>query len=639
MQHKVCRAALILAAWVVAGCTSDSSGPGVALEAGPPVPDRGPDDRGNVPVPDGGAADTMPHKPTLLVLHTNDMHDHLMGWSPNADYTPGVTGDDNTVGGFARLAATIEAQRAAAGKATEVLLLDGGDFSMGTLFTWLGANHAPALTLMDQLGYDATVLGNHEFEWGPQVLAQRIQAARNAGVKVEILSSNITFSAGDSGDDALEALMASGAIKRKLVKTLGSGLKVGLFGLMGEAAADVALDKDPVTFADPVATAKQLVTELRNVDKVDMVICLSHSGIDPAGDGEDADLAAAVPGIDVIISGHTHDTLPQPAVVGPSGTRIVQTGKFGANLGRLEFVYDRAMTLGMVTYELLPLDDSSKGSPSVQQAIDGHITKIDKMLMPDLAYRMVVGETAFDLTKPPFQETLLGNLVSDAYRMTVNKLQPAAPADVAIASAGHIRDELIRGKTGQIWFADLYRVLPLGFGPDGKAGYPLVSYYLKGKEIKTWMEILYLAEHVMDSKSMYFQVSGIDVVYDTSWVIPLFSVESVVLTSSPGAPEIKDSNSCFKVVSSLAIAEELSRAKSYSFGIMKIEPKLKDCSTKITDLKQQIVDAAPGQPGVQELKCWRALTDYVSSFPDTDADAIPNIPSSYGTLQGRIVAK
>lgn len=639
MLYQGCRAALIVAAWVMAGCASDSSGPGTSFEIGPPTPDLPSGDRGSSPVPDSGAPDTMPHKPTLLVLHTNDLHEHLMGWSPNADYTPSVTGDDSTVGGFARLAAAVEAERAAAGKATSVLLLDGGDFSMGTLFTWLGPTDAPTLSLMDKLGYDAVVLGNHEFEWGLDLLAQRIQAARKAGVKVEILASNITFSASDGRDDALEALMASGAIKRKLVKTLGNGVKVGLFGLMGEAAADVALDKDPVTFADTATTAKQLVNELRKIDKVDVVICLSHSGIDPAGEGEDADLAKAVPGIDLIISGHTHDALSQPAVVGTSGTRIVQTGKFGANLGRLAYVYDTAMVLGMVTYDLLPLDDATKGSASIQQIVDGQITKIDGLLKPDLAYRMVMAETTFDLTKPSFQEATLGNLVADAYRMTVNSLQPAEPADLAIASAGHIRDELIKGKTGQIWFSDLYRALPLGIGPDGKPGYPLVSYYLRGKEIKTWMEMLYLAEEVIGSKSMYFQVSGINVVYDTSWVIPLFSVESVKLTSAPGAPEIKDSNSCYNVVSSLAIAEELSRAKSYSFGILKIEPKLKDCSTKITDLKQRIVDAAPGQAGLQELKCWRALTSYVSGFPDTDADVIPNIPSSYATVQGRIVAK
>jgi 2',3'-cyclic-nucleotide 2'-phosphodiesterase (5'-nucleotidase family) len=345
-----------------------------------------------------------------------------------------------------------------------------------------------------------------------------------------------------------------------------------------------------------------------------------------------------VPGIDVIISGHTHDKLPQPIQVGK--TYIVQTGCYGMALGRMELTFDAAKTLGRVDYRLIALDDAIPGDSAVQKVIDGKIGKIDTLLKPDLSYDKVVAETAFDLTKAPFKETNLGNLISDAYRMTVNKLQPTEPADLAVASSGHIRDEVLRGKTGKIWFADLYRALPLGMGPDNKPGYPLVTYYLKGKEIELWMEMLYLSEKIIGSKSMYFQVSGIQVEYDSSGiVVPLFSVDSVKLTSASGAPEIKDSNTCFKVVSSLAIAKELSRAKEYTFGIWKIDPKLEDCSTKITDLTQRIVDADPAQPGLQELKGWQALTLHVSGFPDADADGIPDIPAAYSTLQNRIVAK
>lgn len=646
--------ALLAVALVGWGCSYDTSGPDVGFLGDGPTSDRAVElGLDLTSTPDSAPPDTVPPKPTLIILHTNDLHEHLMGWSPNADYTPHATGDDQTVGGFARLASAIHAERAAAAWGASVLLLDGGDWSMGTLFTWLGATDAPVLTLMEKMGYDAVVLGNHEFEWGPSVLAQRINTAIQAGVKVNILSSNIEFSdePADTGDDALKQLQTTGVIKKLKVLTLSNGLKVGLFGLMGKAAADVALDKDPVAFSTPPAVpnpldppervklARQLVKELRTVDKVDVVIALSHSGIDPAGEGEDADLAKAVPGIDVIISGHTHDQLPQPIQVGK--TYIVQTGKFGMALGRMELTFDAAKTLGRVDYRLIPLDDTIPGDAAVQKIIDGHIATIDTLLKPDLAYKQVVAETAFDLTKAPFQETRLGNLISDAYRMTVNKLQPTEPADLAVASSGHIRDEVLKGKTGKIWFADLYRALPLGMGPDNKPGYPLVTYYLKGKEIKTWMEMLYLSEKIAGSKSMFFEVSGIQVEYDKSGliVVPLFTVDSVKLTSAPGAPEIKDSNGCYKVVSSLAIAKELTRAKEYTFGIWKIEPKLKDCSTTITDLTQRIVDAEPGQPGLQELKGWQALTQHVSGFPDTDANGIPNIPASYATLQSRIIAK
>lgn len=635
-------ATLLVVALVGIGCTYDTSGPepDTAIPGDGPLSDRAVDlDLDDQTTPDSVLPpDTVAAKPTLIILHTNDLHEHLMGWSPNADYTPNTTGDDQTVGGFARLASVIHAERAAAPWGASVLLLDGGDWSMGTLFTWLGATDAPVLTLMDKMGYDAVVLGNHEFEWGPAVLAQRLNAAIKAGVKVDILSSNIEFSATDSHDDTLEQLHTTGVIKKMKVLTLSNGLKVGLFGLMGKSATDVALDKDPVTFGKQIETAKQLVKELRTVDKVDLVIALSHSGIDPAGKGEDAELAKAVPGIDVIISGHTHEKLLQPIQVGK--TQIVQTGKYAKYLGRMELTFDAAKTLGRVDYRLIPLDDTIPGDAAVQKIIDGQIAKIDTMLKPGLAYDKVVGETAFDLTKAPFQETILGNVISDAYRLTVNKLQPAEPADLAVASSGHIRDEVLEGKTGKIWFADLYRAMPLGMGPDNKPGYPLVTYYLEGKKIELWMEMLYLAEY-FGSKSMYFEVSGIQVDYDKPGLIPkpLLAVNSIKLTSAPGAPEIQDSNACYKVVSSLAIAKELSRAKQYTFGLFKIEPKLKDCSTKITDLVQHIVDADPSQPGLQELKGWQALTQHVSGFPDTDADGIPDIPASYSKLQNRIIAK
>jgi 5'-nucleotidase len=606
--------------------TTDGSVPDLVA-----VPDALQDDLVMV-TPDGPAHD-VPIDPRVIILHTNDLHEHLMGWSPNSDYTPLVTNNDQTKGGFARLAAAIEAQRAAAGHAP-VLLLDGGDFTMGTLFTWLGATDAPTLSLMDQMGYDAVTLGNHEFEWGPEVLASRLTAAKSSGIKLQILASNIKFDPTASGDDGLEQHWASGTIKPKFVTTLKNGRKVGIFGLMGKNAASVALGAAPVTWTDPVTAAQQMVTELRTVDQVDLVICLSHSGINDSGTGADANLAGAVPGIDVIISGHTHDTLAQPAVVGT--TLIVQTGKFAKALGRLELSF-QGDTVSGSDYTLFYIGDAINGDTAIQGVIDGYIGKVDSMLSPDFFFKQVIAETAFDLTEPDLQETILGNLVTDAFRTAVDELSPTTPVDVAIESSGMIRDEVLKGNSGTIWFSDLYRVLPLGHGPDGKAGYPLVAYYLTGKEIKTWMEMLPLAANLVQKSSIFFQVSGIQVTYKKLG-LPFNSVSSVQLLGPSGPVQIKDSTSCYKVVSTEVIAEQLAQAKDLSLGLFKIEPKLADCSTKVSDLSTLIVDRDPGTPGIQELKAWRALVDGFSKFPDIDSDGIPDVPASYATLQGRIVA-
>lgn len=385
------------------GCSDDPN----------PIPDK--DSGADIMVAAEAGADMsadmeVPPK-KLIILHTNDMHDHLMGGLPNADYTPETTEDDDTIGGFARLATLIKNERAAAGD-TPVLLLDGGDFSMGSIFSLLNTTSAPILTLMQMVGYDGIVLGNHEFDWTPKGLAGALTAAATGGFTVPVLLSNIVFDDTDPGDDELKAVADAGGIVKKVVKELPGGLKVGFFGLIGEDAVSVAPNAAPITFADATETAKEMIKELREVDKVDLVICISHSGIDEAGEGEDKKLAAAAPGIDVIISGHTHDATPQ--VITEGQTLIVQSGRYAVNLGKLELnIADGAVT--SEGYALLPVDDTVQGDADVQAAIDGMISALDTMLAPsELAFDKVVAETSFDLSFPSFQETILGNLVTDA---------------------------------------------------------------------------------------------------------------------------------------------------------------------------------------------------------------------------------
>ena len=141
---------------------------------------------------------------------------------------------------------------------------------------------------------------------------------------------------------------------------------MGIFGLLGSEAASVTPQAAPLTF-DPIATAAtRMVADLRNNDKVDLVIALSHSGIYSNGTGEDAVLAQAVPGIDVIVSGHTHDALTQPKQVG--STWIVTAGKYGENLGNLQLTVTKGAKAGRSgdgragrAYMLQPMDDTVPG--------------------------------------------------------------------------------------------------------------------------------------------------------------------------------------------------------------------------------------------------------------------------------------
>ena len=344
----------------------------------------------------GGGSGGQATPPKILILHTNDLHSHLMGHGPEADYTPASVNNDSTVGGLARLATAIGRERAAAGT-TPVLLLDAGDFLMGTPFEALGVTASAELVEMGALGYDAITLGNHEFDWSARGLAGIIAAAAKSGFSVPILATNMQYHPGDAGDDDLEKLEIAGFIQRKTIKTLSNGLRVGIFGMLGKGAAQVATSA-PITFADQLTTARAMVDQLRKVDKVDLVILLSHAGTDASGNGEDADLAQALSangqaGIDVIVSGHTHVALSKPVQVG--NTIIVQAGEYGGNLGRLEVQVDTSASapVSVREYRLIKIDDSIPGDAAIQARVEGYINAINALIAP-FSYRATVSTTA-----------------------------------------------------------------------------------------------------------------------------------------------------------------------------------------------------------------------------------------------------
>jgi 5'-nucleotidase len=595
---------------------------------------------GSADVSDGGGSDTEagPVAEHFVILHSNDLHSYLQGHSPETDYTPVTPNDDATIGGFSRLATivgTAKASAQAAGKS--VLLLDAGDFMMGTLFSWLGTSQAAELKLMDALGYDATTIGNHELDWTPNGLAAILLAATNANVKVPLVASNMKFDATSTADDALEAFKDPGPIKTKLVKTVGH-LKVGIFGLLGKDAAAVTPTAKPLTFEDIATAAARVTMDLRQNDKVDVVIALSHSGIGANGMGEDQVLATMVPDIDVIVSGHTHEILAAPAKVGK--TLIVTAGAYGEHLGQLELSATPGTPgVTLEKYTLLDVDDKTTGDVTTQAGIDAYIGGLDTALAAGgFGYKKVIAETSFDLTRASGESTI-GDVVTDAYRAVTASLQPTAPPAIAVEANGNIRTLVAKGKTGKIWFADLFRVVPLGIGLDGKPGFPLVTYYLNGKDLRAGFELGAAAGVV--SNDYFLQTSGLKVTYDMTK--PVFQrVAALALVPGAGAPQTIDPTSttqCYKVVSTYFVASLLGTVSAATGGALSVTAKESDCATAVTDLSTHLVDASPATAGTQELKQWQAVTSFFGGLPDTDTNAIPNVPAVYGALQGRIVTQ
>ncbi len=588
----------------------------------------------------GGEAPPAPQK--LVILHTNDLHSHLMGAAPEADYTPATAGDDTTLGGMARLATAVASARsAAAASKTPVLLLDAGDFMMGSLFELVAPKVAAELTMMQALGYDATTIGNHELDWGPAGLAAILQAAAASGVKIPIVASNMTFNSTDPGDDSLQELATAGTIQTKLVKMVGT-LKVGFFGLLGEEAAEVTPQAAPLTFEKIADAARRMVAELRQTDQVDLVIALSHSGILSDGTGEDAVLAHAVTGIDVIISGHSHDILTKPKQI--DQTLIVTAGNYGWYLGNLQLSVTKGAnpgdpaTVTMDGYDLVTIDDHIAGDAATQTAVDGYIADVDQALSGTaLSYKRVVGETSVDLPFPTFAEAPVGNLVTDAYREVSAALEADAPPVIGIEGNGQIRADIVKGKTGLIWWADLFRVVPDGIGPDQNPGYPLVTFYLNARDLLSGLE--FDAASDVLANDFFLQVSGLTLTYDMTK--PAFTrVTGAALTTSTGTQPLdpSDTVTCYKVVTTNFVGGLLNTVSAATGGQLEVVPKAADCATVI-DPTINFVDADPSADGVQELKDWQALLQFVSGFPDTNGNGIPDVPASYGTTQGRIVAQ
>jgi 5'-nucleotidase len=317
-------------------------------------------------------------KQTFTILHTNDLHSNLIGMAPAADYSPFELNNDTTRGGYARLATLIKQRKAANQALGPVLILDGGDYSMGTAFAAAIRETGSELQLMFRMGYDATTFGNHEFDLGPDGTAQAIAVAAKAGRLPAMVVSNTTFEGNDATLAGLQKLAKDGVLRRYTVIKRG-GLRFGIFGVLGKEAQFYTGGAAPAKFTDPIETAREMVKILRETEKVDVVIALSHGGVTKGADGrffdgEDVQLPRAVPGIDVVIGSHSHTELHEAIIVNDR-TPVVQTGKYGQNLGELVISID-GDKLTVESYKLLPVDDTIAGD----RAIAAEIEKVKKIV-------------------------------------------------------------------------------------------------------------------------------------------------------------------------------------------------------------------------------------------------------------------
>tara|TARA_R110002012_G_scaffold187203_1_gene354100 strand:- start:21051 stop:21968 length:918 start_codon:yes stop_codon:yes gene_type:complete len=257
----------------------------------------------------------------ITILHTNDVHSHIDPFGPEDGRNPNK-------GGVARRASLIDAIRQ---ENPNTLLLDAGDIFQGTpYFNYYGGELE--FKLMSKLKYDAATIGNHDFDNGINGLYAQLPHA-----EFQFLSANYDFS-----NTIMDGFVKPYKVFNK------NGIKIGVFGLGIELAGLVDKNMYKETkYLDPIEASQQMTRVLKENEKCDLVICLSHLGYYYKNNPEkisDLSLAAKTKDIDLIIGGHTHTFLPKPTVVKNSlGKNILvnQVGCYGINLGKIDFYFDK----------------------------------------------------------------------------------------------------------------------------------------------------------------------------------------------------------------------------------------------------------------------------------------------------------
>ena len=419
----------------------------------------------------------------LTILHTNDIHAHLAAFD---DFGAFCDQEKDAAGkcqaGVARLATAIARERAKGGN---ILLLDAGDQFQGTLFFTKYKGEALAF-FMNRLGYDATTLGNHEFDDGQATLANFIRA-----LKFPMTAANF---------EAEASSVLHGLVVPYIVREIG-GRKVGIIGVAQVKTPQMSSPGPGVRFSAPGEAVKKVASELRK-QGVDILIALSHAGL--SGDKK---LAEKVPDLDVIVGGHSHVLLangvseavgPSPYLVEhPDGgkTLIVTAGYWGRYLGDLHATFDAA---GRVTaYEGNPirLDGAVPEDPATR-------AEVERFAKPLAAFR----ETVVSHAPAPIgaamcrqEECVAGDLMAEALLAAGRRYN----ATMAVANGGGIRAGIA---PGNITLGDVLTAFPF---PN-----TLTVVTLTGADIKAALEHGVGNVGLTDGTGRFLQVAGLRYAYN-----------------------------------------------------------------------------------------------------------------------------
>ena len=547
------------------------------------------------------------------VMFTHDTHSHL------DSFTTKVDGELQEVGGFARIKTLINEQKK---ENPNTLILDGGDFSMGTLIQTVYDTQAAELRMLGYLGYDVTTLGNHEFDYRSKGLANMLKVAKASGETIpDLVVCNVDWDgmkkAGLSkGQKQIQSGFETYGVKDYVVIQKGD-TKIAVTGAFGQDSLKCAPTCE-LMFKDPVEAAKDTVEKIKKNEEVDMIVCVSHCGTwEDENKSEDELLAKNVKDIDLIISGHTHSELKEP--IQHENTYIVSCGEYGRNIGSLSMKQNSEGRWDLSSYELIPVSENIQPDEKTQNRIDELMDTVDTNYLADFGYTRdcVLAQNdiefnSLDELYSKHEESNLGQIIADSFAYAADSV------DVAVVPSGTIRDTYTKG---DITVEDVYNSFSLGIGKDGIAGYPLISTYLTGEELKLAAEVDASVSDFMTTARLY--CSGLNFTYNPNRMI-LNKVTDCYLTKDDQRIEIQD-NQLYHVVTDLYTGQMLGSVNKMSYGLLSLEPKDKD-GNPIENLENHII-----KEDGKELKAWDAIARYMCSFDDTDGDGISNVSKYYAS--------
>ena len=538
-----------------------------------------------------------------VILFTHDLHSHLL---------PAEKEEGGEYGGYARLMTVINAQRK---KYPDAILVDGGDFSMGSLFQTAYPTSAIELRMMGAMGFDATTFGNHEFDYLSEGLASMLNAAVASGEPVPvILDSNflppLEGQEGYTEDSALvwDALENYG-VKDYIILERG-GIYYVLFGIFGYDAKDCAPNSGMV-LEDPAAVAQEVVdaataecVETYGVEPI--VIALSHSGTS-GGQGEDYELAQAVSGIHLIVSGHTHTTLTEPIQV--NNTWIVSAAEYGKNLGVVRMSYAPDGTATLTGYELIPIDENVEEDPEIAALVESFKRDVEENYLSNygMSFDQVLVNNPYKFenvkeVKRTQHESTLGNVFSDAYKWAVEQTTGEG-VDLALTATGVIRESI---PLGEVTVSDIFNAASLGVGTEGE----LLSIWVTGSDLMNILEVDASITPLMTSAQLFS--SGMEYSFNTNRMI-FNKVDYAMLRKNDGSLEAVDPDKLYHVVCGTYMGQMLGNVEATSYGLLTITPRNPDGTPiDMTKLFDYVVRDENGVP----VKEWYAISAYLDQMGD-----------------------